>query len=121
MEQRELVPKIRELCVVLHATYDRYESGLDLLNPASGDHAAVAKGVLPMVREIEKGLEENVVSLELLPFNDVELTALLEVSRVALADAEIADDIGEKMDLTADALVDLHEKVVKFLEEGAPS
>jgi hypothetical protein len=53
-----------------------------------------------------------------LPFDTEEMIALLEVSRLALADEDLMMTIGEKMDLSYDAMIDLHDKLIAYLEDN---
>ena len=50
-----------------------------------------------------------------------ELVAILEAARVALADAEIAEKVGEKMDLSDAEINNLQNKVHRLMWGNEPS
>lgn len=50
-----------------------------------------------------------------------ELVALLEAARVALADAEIAEKVGERMDLSDGEINNLQNKVHRLMWGNEPS
>ena len=49
------------------------------------------------------------------PFTDSELVELLEVSRYALADADIFDGMAEKLDLSDTEMLSLRDRLHDFL------
>ena len=49
-------------------------------------------------------------------FNSVEQSEILEFARLAMADEDIASDIGEKMDINSDYIVDLSDKIIEVME-----
>ena len=53
-----------------------------------------------------------------LPFDPKETIALLEIARLALADEDLMMTVGEKMDLSYDAMIDLHDKLIAYMEDG---
>ena len=49
-------------------------------------------------------------------FNSIEQSEILEFARLAMADEDIASDIGEKMDINSDYIVDLTDKIIDVME-----
>jgi len=44
--------------------------------------------------------------------------AILEITRVALADADIADQVADQLDVSDDYIIYLRETIQEILEEG---
>ena len=51
------------------------------------------------------------------PFSNYEMLVLFEVAQTALADADIFDDMAEKLDIADAEMVKIQEKLSTFLEE----
>ena len=54
-----------------------------------------------------------------IPFNLSEITTLLEITRFALADEDIYDQVALELDLSDDYLFELRGKLQKFLDKPA--
>lgn len=52
-----------------------------------------------------------------LPFWSEEMIVLLETARIALSDEDIMTEIADKMDLSYDAMIDLHDKLIAYMDD----
>ena len=48
-------------------------------------------------------------------FTDEEFVEIMELARIALADADIFDDMAEKLDLSDAYMIKLRDKIEKFM------
>jgi len=73
-------------------------------------------------KAVRKGLDTiNRLNVELceLNYTDSEMIIIKELARVALADAEIFDEMAEELDIKDDTLKALQEKIEKDMQERA--
>jgi hypothetical protein len=62
---------------------------------------------------------ERLINEDKIPFNLSEIITLLEITRVALADADTYEQVADDLDLSDDYLFELRGKLQKFLDNPA--
>jgi len=62
-------------------------------------------------------IDQVAANTAIIPFTEEEAIVLLETARIALADEEIMLQVGSDTDLTYNFLIDLHDKLVAWLEK----
>lgn len=101
-----------------NATPDSDCSGYGVITNITGDIISIDKDDGGQVEAFPHELSTPVTAeLEKYGFSPDNIVNLLEAARVALADADIFDELADQMDLSDDEMVALRDKLQTFMDE----